>query len=117
MQIEEGDETIAARNLIIKTLKEECFTVREEAPFYCDRKNYTADIYASISFIIELDPPSVHKGDHKTKKDKNRDDDIYHSYGVKTVRLQPSDVLKRPNGLALAFKEILHQLKQYDKTI
>ena len=111
----EGDKTTEARTAIIKALKDECFTVREEAPFYANNKTYTADIYASIHFIIELDPPELHGGDHKTKKDKNRDDDILKAYGVKTVRLQPNDILKKPHGLALAFKEILHQLKQYPK--
>lgn len=75
---------------------------------------YSADIFASIHFIIELDPVTAHGGDIKSKKDKWRNKNIYEQYGVPTVRLQPEDVLKE-GGLAMAFKEMLSQLRQYQK--
>ena len=117
----EGEETIKARHILVNALKAECFHVQEEKKFYCKNNMgeeinppYSADIYASIEFIIELDPAESHGGDHRTKKDNWRSTNIFEQYGVKTVRLQPTDIIKDKN-LELTFKEVLSQLRAYEK--
>ena len=119
--IVEGDTTTRARQLLVNALKAECFHVQEEKKFYCKNNMgeeinppYSADIYASIEFIIELDPESTHGGDHRTKKDNWRNRNIFDQYGVRTVRIQPKDVLNDTN-LELTFKEMLAQLREYEK--
>jgi hypothetical protein len=118
--MQEAETTIKARDILVKALKSECFHVEEEKVFYCDNNMgekqtlpYRADIYARIEFIIELDPPSSHKGNRHSIKDKWRNENIYNRHRVPTVRLQPSDILKDPN-LEMTFKEVLSQLKKYE---
>lgn len=117
----EGEETIKARDLLVKALKAQCFNVEEEKAIPCTDGEgrtidppYKADIYASIHFILELDPVSSHGGDHQTIKDNNRNKNIFEQYGIRTIRLQPIDVLNDKN-LEMTFKEMLSQLKEYDK--
>ena len=119
MTIVESEQTIQARDILVKALKAECFNVQEEKVFHCtnnmgEEQQYQADIYASINFIIELDPPSLHGGDHRTRKDKWRNENLYRQYGIRTVRIIPSDVLKDTN-LEMTFKEMLAQLREYSK--
>jgi hypothetical protein len=119
--IQEGETTIKARDILIKALKAESFTVQEEKVFHCKNNMgeeinppYKADIYASINFIIELDPVSSHGGDHRTRKDNWRNENLFKQYGIRTVRLQPDDILKDIK-LETTFKEMLSQLKEYEK--
>jgi hypothetical protein len=121
-EIVEGETTVKARHILVKALKSQCFHVEEEKIIPCTdnmgktiEPPYKADIYASIQFIIELDPPESHQGDHRTVKDGWRNKNIYNQYGgLRTVRLQPSDVLKDAK-LELTFKELLAQLKGYEQ--
>jgi hypothetical protein len=117
--VQEAETTVKARDIIVKALKEECFTVQEEKVIHChnnmgEEQQYIADIYASINFIIELDPVSAHGGDHRSIKDRWRNENLFKQYGIRTVRLQPEDVLK-DSKLEMTFKEVLSQLREYDK--
>ena len=116
--IVEAEQTQEAREILVKALKSECFSVQEEKVIHCvnnmgEPKDFSADIYASINFIIELDPSSSHGGDHRSKIDKWRNENIYKQYGIRTIRLQPVDIIADKKTLVLTFKEMLSQLKAY----
>lgn len=99
MNPEEAPKTKKARTKIIQMFKDQGYQVTEEEIFPCinnmgDFKlDYQADIVIRKVFILELDP-EFH-GSHKHRnKDYWRDKNIEREYNIKTVRMDPGDIIK-----------------------
>jgi len=114
--IQEATKTQKARKKIIDLFKSNGYDVKEEEVFPCfDNMGeaifppYQADIVVRKTFIIELDP-LFHGTKIHRNKDKWRDKNIEEQHDTKTVRLDPTDIMKQdPIDIML---EIDSQLKQ-----
>ena len=99
---QEATKTVKARQKIIELYKQQGYEVTEEVPYLC-RNNmgelilppYQADILLKKEFIVELDPYKLHGTKIKRSHDKWRDKNIEREYNIKTVRLDPKDILKQ----------------------
>jgi hypothetical protein len=120
----ESPETYKARQQLKKILSAHDYDVQEEVPLEDVTNNmeeeiyppYRADMVVTKTFIIELDPENGKKGKpkgHGTRKrrihDQWRDKNIRNQIKLKTVRLNPADILNYDEKLTLA--EIDSQLK------
>ena len=121
---EEAKSTILARGKIKAMFYDRNYNIEEEVRFPDVTNNmgerldpcYQTDFILTKTFILELDPqtdkPGKAKG-HGTKKrrthDKWRDQNFRHQLNLKTVRLNPKDVIDGTEQDILA--EINHQLK------
>ena len=95
----ESKSTQKAREYIIEMLQDNGYQIAEEEVFPTENNigdislDYQADIVARKTFIIELDP-EFHGSKIHRNKDEWRDKNIYKKYQIKTVRLDPKDIIK-----------------------
>ena len=98
---QEAKKTQKAREKIIQLYKDQGYQVTEEEVFPCFNNMgeaifppYQADLVLRKTFLIELDPEF-----HQTKIHRNKDDwrdkNIEREFNIKTVRLDPSDIMKQ----------------------
>ena len=99
---QESKKTLKAREKIIQLYKNLGFQVTEEELFPCSNNmgevdislKYQADLVLRKIFILELDP-EFHGSKVHRNKDKWRDENIEREYNIKTVRLDPADIIKQ----------------------
>ena len=112
---EEGTQTQLAREKIKQILPEKGFKIGEEESFPCLNNAgeaiwppYRADMVVRLTFILEFDPMKLHGTKRHRNHDQWRDTNILREYDIKTVRLDPRDILKQtPNEI---LEEIEYQL-------
>ena len=116
---DEAVKTKRARQKIIQLYKNLGFHVTEEEIFPTlnnmgDFKlDYKADIVVRKTFIIELDPPGLHDTHRHTVKDEWRNKNIFNEYQIKTVRLEPNDIMKQdPLDILIEVDDQLITFKQ-----
>ena len=120
----ESPDTYKARKELKRILEKQDYHIEEEVPLEDVTNNmkeeiyppYRADMVVTKQFIIELDPESGKKGKskgHGTKKrrihDQWRDKNVRGQINLKTVRLQPRDILMYDEKLTI--EEIDSQLQ------
>ena len=116
---QEATKTKKARTKIIEMYRNLGYQVTEEETFPCINNmgdyqlQYQADIVIRKTFIVELDP-EFHGSKIHRNKDQWRDKNIEREYNIKTVRIDPQDVVKLdPIDIII---DIDSQLKKDDKT-
>lgn len=118
---EESTKTKKAREKIIQLYQNLGYQVTEEETFPCvnnmgDFKlDYQADIVVRKTFIVELDP-LFHGSKIHRNKDEWRDKNIEREYNIRTVRMDPSDVMKLdPIDIILEVDSQLLDTKKQEK--
>ena len=120
----ESPETYKARRELKRILSTIGYEIEEEVPLEDVTNNmgeeiyppYRADMVVTLQYIIELDPQNGKTGKpkgHGTKKqrihDQWRDRNVRNQIKLKTVRLNPADILNDAEKLTL--EEIDSQLR------
>jgi hypothetical protein len=117
----ESKITLKARQKIIQLYRDKGYQVTEEELFPCKNNieevnlslDYQADIIVTKKFLIELDPYKLHDTHIHTVKDAWRDKNIYREYKIKTVRIDPNDVMKQdPIDIIIEVDDQLNTFKQ-----
>ena len=125
MSSTEHPNTYLSRRKLKEILRPMNYEIEEEVALESVKNNmqedifppYQADMIASKVFVIELDPQSNKKGKskgHGTRRrrihDEWRDKNIKSQLNLRTVRLDPKDILEQSKEQILA--EINNQLKE-----
>lgn len=112
----ESPETYKARRELKRILSTIGYEIEEEVPLEDVTNNmgeeiyppYRADMVVTLQYIIELDPENGKKGKpkgHGTRKrrihDQWRDKNVRNQLKLKTVRLNPADILNYNEKLTL----------------
>ena len=121
MSSREHPNTYLSRKKLKGILRPRGYEIEEEVPLESVKNNmdeeifppYQADLIAAKIFVIELDPQSTKSKGHGTRKrrihDQWRDKNIKAQLSLRTVRLNPTDILTQSEEQILA--EINDQLR------